>query len=154
MYALNKAEYINKTDTTKMKSCIDKLLQDSKLIYKGSISEINGSQLTLKAPRQRNNNQSSQTANVNFVFVPKAEKSTKHSSSASNVSVTEYDGLSSLNRCIKHLLREILSVKRSQSTMNPLSNVNGPLPPAPPPPPSITNPNSSSNNLVFSEKRW
>ena len=119
-----------------MKSCIDKLLHDSKLVYKGSINEINGLHLTSKIQRRNNNNQ---TNNVNFVFVPKAEKSSKH---AQNASVTEYDGLSSLDRCIKHLLREILSVKRSQSTMNPLNNVNGP------------NANSNSNNLVFSEKRW
>ena len=113
-------------DTVKMKACIDSLLNDSSFIYKGSINDLNSLQIT--SSKQRRNQ------NVNFVLVPKVE-SIKHT----NQQVTEYDGLPSLNRCVKHLLREILSVKRSQSVINPLNNLNS------------ANPNS---NLVFSEKRW
>lgn len=126
VYALNKIEYMNKNDTVKMKACIDSLLNDSSFIYKGSINDLNSLQIT--SSKQRRNQ------NVNFVLVPKVE-SIKHT----NQQVTEYDGLPSLNRCVKHLLREILSVKRSQSVINPLNNLNS------------ANPNS---NLVFSEKRW
>lgn len=72
VYVLNKSEHISKNDTTKIKVCIDNLMKDSKLIYKGSIADMNlGSQLTRAKRPQRLKTES---GNVNLVVLPKAQR--------------------------------------------------------------------------------
>ena len=114
-----------------------------KLIYKGSMNGLNGLQMISRPTQRRNhtNEQQNPGQNVNFVLVPKAERSRQ--------SIAEFDGLPSLDRCIKYLLREILAVKRTQSAINPLNILNGSTTTT-----TTTSTSSSLNNLVFSEKRW
>jgi hypothetical protein len=146
VYALNKIEYINKNDIAMMKSSIDSVLKNSKLIYKGSMNGLNGLQMISRPTQRRNHTNEQQQPGqiVNFVLVPKAEKSRQ--------SIAEFDGLPSLDRCIKYLLREILAVKRTQSAVNPLNILNGSTTTTTTT--TTTSTSSSLNNLVFSEKRW
>ena len=64
VYILNKSEYLCKNEVLKMKKTIDRLMCDSKLYYKGSLSEFRNH----LNHRRRINNE-----NVNFVLIPKAD---------------------------------------------------------------------------------
>lgn len=127
VYVLNKIEYLNKLDLIKMKSIVDQLLHDSKLIYKGSLNNLDTSNgLNLISKQRRGTDKSS---SVNLAFIPKVSEPRQ--------TISEFDGLASLTKSVKCLLRELLSVRRGQSMVNHLNNTN-----------------SNVNNLQFSEKRW
>lgn len=112
IYTLNKIEYLNKLELDKMKSVIDQILSGSKLIYKSKFVNFDSNGLNLI------NKSKQDKSSVNFALLPKAIKSKD---------LSEYDGLSSLNKSVKCFLRNLLSLKQ-----------NG----------------NANNNLKFTEKRW
>ena len=77
VYVLNKSDYLNKSDLTKMKACISHLMRDSKLIYKNSIAEMSASSQLIQSKRRTNQTSSNKIDSVeavNFVALPRAVK--------------------------------------------------------------------------------
>jgi len=132
-YVLNKSEHISKNDTTKIKVCIDNLMKDSKLIYKGSIADMN---LDLQLTRvKRPQRLKTESGNVNLVVLPKAQRNKTEGSSA------EFIGMPSLDRCVKFLTKAILTIKRNHhSNINSFNQTN--------------NPNGAASSSGFTEKKW
>ena len=82
VYVLNKSDYLNKSDLTKMKGCISHLMRDSKLIYKNSIAEMSASSQLIQSKRRTNQTSSikfDSAEAVNFVALPRADKLKKGS---------------------------------------------------------------------------
>ena len=118
-----------------MKKTIEHMMNGSKLTSKGSLSE---SRKHLNHKRRLNDD------SINFVVIPKADgyKLGKNNyfyfyyyqrklilktfisyidshNSKSNSLVSEFGGLSSFEKCIKYLQRELLGVKRNYFTTSP-----------------------------------
>lgn len=110
VYLLNKSDYLNKLDLSKMKNVLAYLMKDSKLIYKGSINDINQStpgSFLLNSKQKRRRAQGDDSENINFVVLPKLNQADQE--------INNFNGLPSMDRVIKNLLRELLAVKRSKS---------------------------------------
>jgi hypothetical protein len=92
VYLLNKSDYHTKLDVIKMKSCINNLLKDSKLMFKGSVSDLSGvstsnSILNSGKLKKRPNHQVSDndSDSVNFVLLPKLDQSSTSSNKKENI---------------------------------------------------------------------
>ena len=109
---MNKSDYINKLDTIKMKSYLEQLMKDSKLKFKGSTTATNSRNNIkhISSNRQMNNQ-------VNFVLIP----NNTNNMNDENNEMSEYVGLSSFDKSIKYLLKDLVSVKRTNSIF---SNMN------------------------------
>ena len=93
----------------KMKLCLDRIMSDFKLKYKGSISPINSHMSMTKNSIDENS--------VNLLIIPKANEKNKQE----NGLFSEFTGTPSFNKSMKHLLREILAVQRNHFTSTPAS---------------------------------
>lgn len=98
----------NKVDINKMKSCVGRIMGDSKLNYKNSISEMGNhlnNNVTKKTKTSSAENSSASSA-INLVFLPDL----KLNEDARN-------GLPSYKRCIDHLTRQLMAVKRANNLL-------------------------------------
>lgn len=74
VYVLNKCEAMNKSDLKRMKAGIDRLLSDSKLVYKNSLPEMtSSSSRVLRAKKRPARNKGECENSVNFVVLPKVD---------------------------------------------------------------------------------
>lgn len=105
VYVLNKSEFVCKKDVDDMKKCVDRILRDFKLQYKGSICEFNSH----LGQKKRINED-----NVNFVLLPRADCQRKD-----GIAMSEFNGVASFEKSIRYLQREILGVRRHHFTNNP-----------------------------------
>jgi hypothetical protein len=127
---LNKSENDQKTEVLKMKTCINSLMKDSKLIYKNSIKDLSSSHLqqaNIKKSSNNNRNNNKMASNegdvedVNLVLLPKLDET-------NNVDKNEinkmFDSLPTFNRSIENLTNEILSIHSAKSRANRHQNSN------------------------------
>lgn len=110
IYVLNKSNQINKLELSRMKSYIESIMKDSKLIYKGSISS-SASNLIIDF-KKRNCQKSTNDSNdeINFVQILNIKNK---SNIGENKMFETYSGESKIEKSIKYLLRDILSVRRT-----------------------------------------
>jgi hypothetical protein len=127
-----------------MKNSIKNLMKDSKLNYKGSISDDFSSKKSSSLFLTSSKNLISEhehIENVNFALLPKINES----SSTTSSNLIQYKGISSMDHVIKKLLHEVLSVKRARSSFT-----SGPI--------NTTTAQQQQFNTLgsqfISEKRW
>ena len=137
---LNKSEYVNRLEMSKMKSILHTLLRESKMLtYKGSFSSPDilsnlYSSRRQHTPSKRRQPTTDESENVNFLCIP------KFTPKKSEIGEEEFRGMASSNKCIKSLLKEILAMKRTNCMfMNSQSGL------------STATPN---RDQIFTEKRW
>ena len=141
---LNKSEYVNRLEMSKMKSILHTLLRESKMLtYKGSFSSpdilsnlYSSRRQTSTSTKRTRQSTTDESENVNFLCIPKfISKKTELSDEI------EFRGMPSSNKCIKSLLKEILAMKRTNCMfMSGSGQTSG-----------LTTPN---RDQILTEKRW
>lgn len=134
VYCLNKCEYVSRVDLIKMKSVFGSLMKDSKLNYKGLIgadANSNPSMLSKAKKSQRNADE------LNFVVLPSFKNKNEHNLGE----MREFNGMPSMERSIKTLVKDLLSVKRASVSQQSLLS-------------SSTTGTQNQPSAVFSEKKW
>jgi hypothetical protein len=95
-----------------MKTCIGRIMGDSKLNYKNSITELSNhlnNNLMMKKTKPisaASCEHSNSSSAINFVFLP-----------GLNLNEDARNGLPSYKRCIDHLTRQLLGVKRANNLL-------------------------------------
>ena len=119
----------------KMKSTIENLMKGSKLIYKNSLREFNWFGINTSTKKSSSKEyKNKQSDSVNFVLIPKVKQKTNYINGFLNDNEEDeevmgaFNGLPSLEKSAKYLIRELVSVKRnvsSQASSSVLNNVSG-----------------------------
>lgn len=136
---LNKTEYVNRFEMSKMKMTLNTLLRESKLLnYRGSLSSTPEPAYSYRSTRPNKKSAANDWENVNLVCLPK---------SGGNGHLTnDFRGFPGSDRCVKMLLKEILAIKRSNSAfMSPVSSGSNA---------TASNLAATNREQIFTEKKW